>query len=139
MKTKITVFLLCFVLSSPCYAYRFAEKWTKADTMYQGLFLAITTVDYLQTRTCAKNNWKMNGQGYYESNPFMSRYPSVREVDTLIPLAMLGHTFVSMALPPKATLFGIKLNPRRTWQLIWIGIEAGYVASNYSVGVRIEF
>jgi hypothetical protein len=139
MKKIIIAIILCVVFSSPCYAYRFADKWNKKDTAYQGVFLAITAVDWAQTHWMAKHNWAWDGKQHYEVCPFLSRYPTVREVDTLLPLGMITHTIIALALPPEATVLRYKINPRRIWQCIFIGIEAGAVVNNYSLGVRIEF
>jgi hypothetical protein len=68
---------------------------------------------------------------YHETNPILGDYPSVKEVDTYMPLAMLAHTVVAMAIPD-TTL-------RRIWQCVWIGLESASVYKNYSLGVRLEF
>ena len=130
MKKVILILVLLFI-SSPVHAeYKFAENWTKTDTAYQATFLAITAVDWMQTRWMAKNDWQWDGEYHHESNPILGDYPDSKRVDTLVPLGMLAHTIVSMALPP---------DYRRIWQVLWIGVEGYCVTTNYSAGVHLEF
>lgn len=139
MKKLIIIIFLCFIFSSPCYAYRFADKWSWSDTAYQGVFLVLLAADWAQTRTLADHNWFFDGKHYYETNPLLGKFPTPQELDLYNAGCALGHTLVSLALPPEAKVLGYKINPRRIWQGVWIGIEAGYVGWNYSLGVRIEF
>lgn len=134
----VTIIML-FAMQSFSYGYEFAEKWSKKDTAYQGVFLALLAVDYAQTHTMAKNDWWLNGELLHESCPILPSRPSVKEVDLYFAGCAVGHTIVSLALPSEAKVLGYKINPRRIWQGIWIGIESGYVGWNYSLGVRIEF
>jgi len=125
---------------APAYAeYKFADNWTWKDTTYQGVFLATLGGDYAQTHTQAKNNWYIDGKRYHETNPFLPKHPSIKDVDIHYAGCAVVHTLIALALPPEAKVFDFKINPRRIWQMVWIGIEAGYVVNNYSVGVRIEF
>ena len=139
MKKIILAIILCVVFSSPSYAYRFADKWSWSDTAYQGVFLTLLGVDYFQTRTMAKNDWVLDGKHCREANPILGEFPSTKEVDVYFAGCALGHTLISAALPPKGKIFRFKINPRRIWQGVWIGVEAGVVGYNYSGGVRIEF
>jgi len=137
---KLAIVIVVLLLSNPVYAeYKFAENWTWKDTAYQGIFLSLLGVDYAQTKTMAKRGWVMDGKQYYETCPTLPRHPSTSDVDLHFGVAALVHTIIAAALPPEAKVFGLKVNPRRIWQSIWIATEAGYVGYNYSVGVRIEF
>jgi hypothetical protein len=124
----IVLFILCIQPSAD--AYTFAENWTQKDTAYQAAFIAITTADWMQTRWMARQNWQWDGGCHKELNPFLGSHPSIKKIDTLIPLGMVAHTLVSMALPP---------NYRRIWQCVWIGVESLAIYHNYSVGVKLEF
>ena len=128
---KIILILILLFISSPVHAeYKFAENWTKTDTAYQATFLMVTAVDWMQTRWMVKQDWQW-GEGYHrEMNPILGSHPSMKKVDTLIPLGMVAHTLVSMALPP---------DYRRIWQVLWIGVEGYCVTTNYSAGVHLEF
>ena len=111
-------------------SWEFAENWTKADTAWQATFLAVTTVDWMQTRWMTRHDWQWDGEYHKEMNPILGSHPSIKKVDTLIPLGMVAHTLVSMALPP---------DYRRIWQCVWIGIEGAYVYNNYNIGVKIAW
>lgn len=65
-----------------------------------------------------------------ERNPFLGRNPSIRRVDTYFAVTALAHTAISYALPP---------DWRRGWQHITIGLEAGVVGYNYSIGLKMDF
>ena len=132
MKKLILIIIVLFILciQSSAGAYKFAEDWSKTDTAYQATFLAVTTVDWMQTRWMVKQDWKWDGEYHREMNPVLGSHPSMKKVDTLIPLGMVAHTLVSMALPH---------DYRRIWQCVWIGIESLAVYHNYSVGVKLEF
>lgn len=144
MKKLIIIIFLCFIFSSPCYAYRFADKWSWSDTAYQGVFLVLLAADWAQTRTLADHNWFFDGKHYYETNPLLGKFPTTQEVNLYFAGCAVGHTLIALALPPNIKFHwfdGEELNipARRLWQCLWIGIEAGYVGWNYSLGVRIEF
>ena|GEM_PF-2324330 len=140
MKRMALIIIVFFLMVNSAQAeYRFAEKWSWTDTAYQVTDLALFGIDWAQTRTMAKKNWYLDGNNPYEGSPFMSKRPDTTEVDLKIAIGVVSHTLISLALPPEANIFGYKVNPRRIWQCLWIGIEAGAIAYNYAGGVRIEF
>jgi hypothetical protein len=142
-----TLILLIFILATAslppqCNAeYKFADNWTWQDTAWQGAFVAVAAGDWLQTRYIAKHP-----DEYYETNKALGKHPSTSEVDAYFAGCVLGHTLISLALPPKltwngeiVTVFDVPVNPRRIWQGIWIGVEAGYVIHNASIGVKFNW
>ena len=141
--TWILILLLIPTLANA--EYKFAENWTKTDTAWQVTFLSITAVDWMQTRWMAKQNWQWDGKYYHETNPFLGDFPSEGKVNTLIPLAMLGHTLVALAIPPRSCTEEqekngrININFRRIWQCLFIGVESAAVYKNYTIGVHLEF
>jgi hypothetical protein len=138
IKTLI-VGLMVLTFANPAYAWNFGDKWTKTDTAYQLSYLAITTVDWAQTRWMTRQDWKWDGNNYKEMNPlFLDNKPHT-DATWLIPAGMILHTVVALALPPEAKICGFKLNPRRIWQVIFIGGEIGAVVNNATAGVKIEF
>ena len=133
MKKIIIIFMLLFAVNANA-EYKFAEAWDVNDTTYQLLATGLMIADWGQTRYIAKNPDK-----YYEINPILGKHPSTSEVNTYFAAAILGHALISLALPPKAEVFGYNINPRRIWQVMWIGIETGYVGHNASMGIRVKF
>jgi len=119
---------------SPAFAYEFAENWTWKDTAYQSAAITLKVIDWGQTRHIAKNP-----DQWYEMNPMLPRNPSVDQVDAYFAAGIIIETAVALALPPKANVFGYDINPRRIWQMGWIGISGGCVLYNASVGIRIDF
>ena len=139
MKT-IAVVIMIVLFAVPAHAeYRFAENWTWKDTAYEAVNQSLFIVDWGQTRHMARQEWKWEGNYYSENCPFLSKRPTTSEVDTMIPIGMVAHLLISLALPPEAKVFDFKINPRRIWQVFFIGIEAAAIGNNYGTGVRIEF
>jgi hypothetical protein len=140
-----TLFFLVVLVPVSAHAYEFAEDWTKTDTAYQTTFIAIATVDWMQTRWMAQHDWQWDGKYYRETNPFLGDFPSESKVNTLVPLGILAHTLVAMAIPPRSCTEEqeknghININFRRIWQLLFIGVESAAVYKNYSIGVKLEF
>lgn len=122
MKKLVLIFLL-ILIPYPVQAYQFCEDWTKTDTVFEVVYGALTTIDWGQTRSDVSDK-------YREMNPILGNRPLRREIDTLIPLGIVAHGLISMALPPKY---------RRYWQVIFIGGEIAAVWNNYNVGLRIDF
>lgn len=114
--------------------YKFAENWTWQDTAWQCGAIAIKLVDWSQTRYISKHPYD-----YYETNPIMGRHPSTTEVDLYFAGSILLHTAIAAALPPKANILTIEINPRRIWQCVWIAGQIGVTAHNASIGIGLDF
>jgi hypothetical protein len=97
--------------------------WSTADTYRQAGFLALTGIDWMQTRKIANNP-----DEYHENNPVIGSHPSTSEVDAYFAAGVVAHTAAAMAMPPKYRVW---------WQYVWIGVEAGFVASNFSIGLGV--
>jgi hypothetical protein len=68
-KLILTVFLI--LIASPVQAeYRFAQDWTKTDTVLEAVYAGLTIVDWGQTRDIAKHP-----QQYSEMNPLLGKHP----------------------------------------------------------------
>lgn len=121
--------LSCFGLgAAPVYA----SDWTKDDTGWQVAYLALHVADWGQTRNIVHraDTGCAGDPTCIERNPFIGRNPSIRRVDTYFAFTALTHTAISYALPP---------DWRRGWQMITIGMEAGVVGYNYSIGLKMDF
>ena len=110
-----------------------AGAWDKKDTTYEGLFLGTLTIDYLQTKKIVKS------EDFHETNPILGRNPRQNTVDLYFLGCGVGHAAISYLLPNEYTVFGVKTNPRRLWQVVWIGVEASRAVYNYNIGVRVLF
>lgn len=131
MKYYLIIFII-FILFLNCTVAK--ADWTKTDTAYQITYSALHIIDWGQTRYIAKNSLTRS-----EMNPILGKHPSVGKVDTYFIGTLVGHTLISVLLPEKVYLLGLKIRPRRAWQGIWIIIETGYVAHNFGAGVKIAF
>ncbi len=96
-------------------------RWTALDTAAQATVTALSVVDWMQTISFTR-------QDYAEGNPILGKHPSRARVNTLVPLAIIGHAVVARLLPKPC---------RQAWQLAGIWIEADAVRSNYVAGVML--
>jgi len=108
------------LLATPAYA----GDWTRADTEYQAVFVAVTAIDWLQSKEIARN------PEFSETNPILGSNPDQNKVNAYFASCLLAHTAIAYYLPKKY---------RRVWQCCWIMVEGGYVLHNLSAGVRINF
>ncbi len=115
---------LAILLFLPSVA--FGEDWSTKDTIRQGVFTGITMMDWAQTRYIAKHPIE-----FRETNPVLGKHPSIGSVNNYFAVSIIGHAAVSYMLPAGAW--------REGWQYVWIGIEVGAVAHNYSMGIRMSF
>lgn len=136
----LLIIVLILAFSLPAHAeYKFAENWSKTDTATESVFMLITSLDWAQTRWMVDQGWKWDGHYHHEMNPFLGKHPSMDKVNVLIPAAIIGHALVAMTLPPTMKIFDFKINPRRIWQVMWIGVESAAVIHNINVGVKFDF
>ena len=104
-----------------------ADDWTQQDTYRESAYLAIHTIDWLQTRTIAKENWP---DGRFERNHILGKHPSVQTLDIHYAVTSIGHYYIATLLPTEW---------RKAWQYIAIGDAGSAVINNHSLGVRIKF
>ena len=120
-------YLLILLLVSGC------STWRKEDTVRESVALAFIAVDYGQTKTIARNP-----QQYHETNPILGEHPSVGQVNAYyIATAVLHPTLA--ALLPTDHCIGPICDWRAAFQWVTIAVEAGYVAHNYSIGIKTDF
>ena len=136
---KLAVALMVLILFGCSAIKNNIKSWDRYDTAYQATYLTLTAVDLAQTHWMAKQDWKWDDGEWKEFNPLLGTKPHQDKVDILIPVGMILHTGIALALPPKYKILGFEINPRRIWQMIWIITEAGAVGNNMGAGVRIEF
>ena len=135
-----SIFIFLFIIVPlQVHGYEFMENWKPRDTYLQTTFIAITAIDWMQTRSAARNDWIIDNNRQYETNPFLGKYPSRSRVDTMIGLGILGHTLVAMILPSKFEILNMTIHPRTIWQSFFIAVEITAVSNNHYMGVRIEF
>ena len=109
-----------------------ASDWSNADTAWQASYMALHIADWGQTRNIVRRaDTGCDGDPTcIERNPFLGRNPSLKRVDTYFAVTALAHTAISYVLPS---------DWRRGWQMITIGMEAGVVGYNYSIGLKMDF
>ncbi|MDA8141089.1 MAG: hypothetical protein M0036_20790 [Desulfobacteraceae bacterium] len=101
----------------------------------QAAYTSLHLADWSQTRYIAKHP-----EQFHETCPALGAHPSTKSVDLWFGATLAGHYLLADLLPNKASwpVFG-EVNPRKIFQCVTIGIEAGCVANNYSIGVGFDF
>ena len=121
-------FFPIFVLLAISCASRPFEGWTNTDSARQIAYSAVHVVDWVQTLDIAKNPDKYSECGLAKN--FIGTKPTESRIHLYMGSTLILHTAMSAMLKPKY---------RKWFQYIWIGIEAGTVYSNYSVGYTSNF
>ena len=136
MKTILLIILLVL----PCNVYA-ADKWSAEDKILASVFTVATVVDWGQTRDIVKNNKDKcttydDGSywcdyAYYEkTNVFLGKKPTMGEVDTYMPIAILATLGIAHVLPEKYRskfLYGMSF------------LELGTIYNNNKIGLKINF
>jgi hypothetical protein len=99
--------------------------WSTDDSYRQTGVVALMSIDWAQTRKISNNPDKYN-----EHNPILGNHPSESMVNVYFPVCIAAHTAVAMALPPGYRVW---------WQYVVLGLEAGTVANNLSIGLGVGF
>ncbi len=120
MRIKSFIILMLLICSAPAIA---GEPWSKGEVALEVVYQTLQFIDYNQTLSIAADD------EYTENNIFLGKNPQEEYIHAYFLATALGHIAVTEMLPPKY---------RRIWQMITIGIEAGYVSHNYSIGVHIS-
>lgn len=121
---KFTVVFFVLLVSSKAFAGDYFRDWETKDTALLSAALATTAVDWGQTLYVAKHPEK------YERNPFLSRHPSVAEVNRYFGFVMLGTIGLSAVLPVT----------QRRWALGGLlVVETVVIVSNNHVGIKMAF
>jgi len=122
MKKLITMAIL--IILTGCAHYQ-PDPWREEDTERLVASTVLQAVDWRQTKHIAKN-----GHKFYECNPYLGKHPSQNKVDLYFAASFAGKTLGAYLLPE---------DWRRRWQWVCIGISAGCVGYNYSIGIEMEF
>jgi hypothetical protein len=125
MKMTTRSAILALALALPGAARATDRSWDGADVGLQLAFLAVSTVDVLQTVTNI-------APGCHEINPiFGTKCPSTGHVLATAAFFQLAHLYVSHALPHGRW--------RTAWQSVTLTVEIGVVGRNHLIGYRIKF
>ena len=115
-------FILVAIFIFPSFAH--ADEWTSADTYREVAYQSLAAVDWLQTRSIAKDPAQ-----WCEQNTYLGKHPSVQSVNRYFALTGLAHVAISKMLPEKY---------RAPFQYVSIGVEVGAVAHNFSIGIECK-
>lgn len=102
-----------------------ADPWSKQDIALEGVYLVFKALDLGQTLDIAAQPDR-----YHEINPIIGPHPSSDRVYAYFITTSLLHIGITHFLPSKY----------RPWfQGVTIGLSAGCVVHNYSIGLRVRF
>lgn len=116
------IFVLCGCASAPF------EGWTKADTARQVAYTAVHAMDWAQTVDISRSNGEYCEKG--GASLVIGNDPKESDVHIYMASTLLLQTAIPAMLKPEY---------RKAWQYIWIGVEGGTVAHNFSIGLRCGF
>jgi hypothetical protein len=122
LKMKNIIAALLMLVSFNCFAF---DEWSDADVKREAVYLAVDTVDWLQTRNIARNP-----DQFYETNSYLGKHPSVGKVNGYFATMMLVHVGIVTVLPSKH---------RSTFQFTSIFYELRCVNGNYQLGISAKF
>ena len=121
-----------------CQADDAPLSMTSTDILLLGGDLAVTGLDFLQTRYISAHPGSCN-----EANPILGTHPSLARVDTYFPVAMAVEVAASFALPEIIHLLGggdqLARKTRTIAQSVFIGVESTVVLTNFRYGVKFNF
>jgi len=121
----IFIVAVCLLLMVSSSAHGASDPWTNADTARQLLYTAVTVADWNQTLHISRNPEK-----YYETNDFLGKHPSKRDVNSYFASMILTNALIASLLPK---------DYRASWQVFWIGYESIYVKRNIGIGLNLSF
>lgn len=113
--------LILLAAAAPAFAQ---DSWTRGDTIRQGVIVAASAVDWLQTLDIQDHDCM------WEQNPVMGHKPSRARVNEYFLASMGAHFVIARLLPRKW---------REGFQYLSIGMEVGMIAHNYHIGLRVKF
>jgi hypothetical protein len=102
-----------------------ADDWSTGDTKREVAFQTLWAVDFLQTRTIVDDPIR-----WHEENNFLGLHPAIGAVNRYFLVGSVLHTGIAYLLPEKY---------RAPFQYVSIGVEGGYVAHNFSIGISARF
>lgn len=102
-----------------------ADEWTPEQRYMGAALAAVTVVDWAQTRYIADSHGR-----FYETNPLIGKYPSMRRVDTYFATSMLLGALVLDALPTEYRDTALKAG---------LVLEVLVVSNNARIGVGVKF
>jgi hypothetical protein len=147
MKTAILAVLLLVSISAV------ADPWSTGDIVREVTFQSLWAIDFLQTRNISKSAVKKviycgnspcityTDSTSFENNSLLGNHPSLGDVNRYFLVGSAFHAGISYVLPENMVLpFGIGSVPiRAPFQYISIGVEGGYVAHNFRLGISAKF
>jgi len=126
MNLNIKHLILILILLLHPYKIQ-AYELTKTDWLLELTAITLITIDWGQSRDMAKKIEE--GEKIHETNPLLSKKPTLQEIDTMIPLAILAQFLIAQS---------ISKNPRTIFLLTVITFELDAVISNHRNGLRIN-
>lgn len=116
-----------------------ADDWSTGDTYRESAFQTLLALDFLQTRNISKSsnycgvgkqNEHPNCHYVQEMNNYLGACPTLGAINRYFLVGSALHAGIAYLLPEKY---------RAPFQYVTIGVEAGYVAHNFSIGIGVKF
>ena len=124
MMSLVRTCLAALLVVAPT-AQALADEWTPEQRYMGAALAAITVVDWAQTRYIADSRGR-----FYETNPLIGKYPSMRRVDTYFAASLLLGALVLDSLPTEYRDTALKAG---------LVLEVLVVSNNARIGVGVKF
>jgi len=124
MVTMKSIIILILMLVPVTVQAEYFEDFSRQDLILQSVFTGLTVIDWAQTI-----EFTQNMDGFKESNVILGEHPSRERINTLIPIGIVAHWYITYFIPKKYRVY---------WQSASISIEYYSVASNHKKGIRIS-
>jgi len=120
-KSFILLVLLLFLIPTEGIT---RDEWTTQDKVLEAFWLALHTVDHLQTRYITKHPDR-----YWEMNPLLGRHPSTFMVDAYFIIGSLLHIWIVDI---------VSQEHRKFLQGLAIVVSGTCVFHNFSIGIKMD-
>lgn len=121
-----SIFIVSVVLifSSSVNVASAADEWDKIEIALGAATIITAYIDWKQTQIISKKY-----PYYWEINPLLGKHPNRQQIDAYFLTSLFLRGIVAHHLPKKY---------RKIWISFCFGVQAGFVAHNYKLGVRIR-
>lgn len=137
--------IVCVIVMFSTVSCATSAKWSDEDVAMATVMTTATLIDWGQTRDIVKKSERTEqcttdeekgtytciySEGHREANVYLGKKPSMKKVDTYMPLLMLTNLLIADWLSEEYRgkfLYGISF------------LEINTIAHNHSVGLRINF
>lgn len=126
--------LIISLASLPVQAAEWFTDFSNKDLTWQAASTFVTVLDWGTTLDIVDRP-----EEYHETNWYLGEHPSRGKVNKYFAISIAVNWGIAWALPTDVGVFHKRVNPRRLFQYVWVGVETAAVANNLAIGLRFNF